>query len=79
MASAVIDGLDDGSFEAGKFLNVPRGCGEQTLIYTAPNVYIYKYLKEIGQDTPDIEKKAIANMEAGEILKDGNCRFFVVV
>ncbi|XP_072047457.1 complement C3-like [Amphiura filiformis] len=60
VASAVIEGLNSGAF-----LNMPRGCGEQTMIYTAPNVYIYKYLKVIGEDTPDIEKKAITNIEAG--------------
>ncbi|XP_072048199.1 complement C3-like [Amphiura filiformis] len=60
VASAVIEGLNSGAF-----LNMPRGCGEQTMIYTAPNVYIYKYLKVIGEDTPDIEKKAIQNIEAG--------------
>ncbi|XP_077864749.1 CD109 antigen-like [Saccoglossus kowalevskii] len=32
----------------------PRGCGEQTLIRTAPNLYTLMYLSAINRLTPDI-------------------------
>ena len=47
---------------------MPIGCGEQTMIRMAPNVYIFKYLKSTGQDTPEIEQKAIKHIEDGEII-----------
>ena len=61
LASAEIDGLNGAGF-----LGKPHGCGEQTMIYTAPNVYIYKYLTSIKQDTGAIEAKAIQHMREGK-------------
>ena len=60
IASATIEGLNPGAF-----LHMPIGCGEQTMIRMAPNVYIYKYLKSIDQVTVEIEEKATANIETG--------------
>ena len=28
-------------------LKIPKGCGEQTMIYTAPGVYAYRYNENI--------------------------------
>ena len=44
----VIGGLED-------LLRIPKGCGEQTMIYLAPNVYVYKYLKHTNQFTATLE------------------------
>ncbi|XP_072051761.1 complement C3-like [Amphiura filiformis] len=60
VASTVIAGLN-----TGDFLHLPGGCGEQNMIYTAPNVYIYKYLKSIGKVTNETETKATQNIEDG--------------
>ncbi|XP_022108952.1 complement C3-like [Acanthaster planci] len=40
----VLGGLDN-------LLRIPRGCGEQTMLNLAPNVYIYRYLKHTDQFT----------------------------
>ncbi|XP_038046262.1 complement C3-like [Patiria miniata] len=44
----VLGSLDD-------LLRIPRGCGEQTMLYLAPNVYIYRYLKYTDQFTASHE------------------------
>jgi A-macroglobulin TED domain len=33
----------------GNLLAMPCGCGEQNMIYFAPDVYILKYLQSVGQ------------------------------
>ncbi|XP_033643191.1 complement C3-like [Asterias rubens] len=47
----VISGLGD-------ILQIPRGCGEQTMITLAPNVYVYRYLKHTNQFTAELEVSA---------------------
>ena len=54
-----IEGLQD-------FLRLPTGCGEQTMIKMAPNVYITEYLKVAGKLTDDIMDKSKALMESGK-------------
>nr|XP_006813172.1 PREDICTED: C3 and PZP-like alpha-2-macroglobulin domain-containing protein 8-like [Saccoglossus kowalevskii] len=46
-------------------LRQPTGCGEQTLIYTAPSIYVLLYLTATDKVTPDIEKKAHDYIRAG--------------
>ena len=47
-------------------LSMPTGCGEQTMLGLAPDVYVTDYLKSVHQLTPDIESKALGFMENGE-------------
>ncbi|HLU48869.1 MAG TPA: alpha-2-macroglobulin family protein, partial [Planctomycetota bacterium] len=39
-------------------LSMPYGCGEQNMIFLAPDVEILKYLREIGELTPEIRATA---------------------
>ncbi|XP_019629167.1 PREDICTED: CD109 antigen-like isoform X3 [Branchiostoma belcheri] len=58
MMGSTISGLDS-------LLQMPYGCGEQTMITFAPNVYVMHYLNETNQVTPEIEDKALKFMGAG--------------
>ena len=53
-----VNGLD-------KLLRMPTGCGEQTMIGFAPDVFITNYLKATNQLSSDIEEKALNFMEKG--------------
>ncbi|MGA1840547.1 MAG: alpha-2-macroglobulin family protein [bacterium] len=46
-----IEGLDE-------LLKMPSGCGEQNMIFLAPDVYIVRYLKATDQLKPEIMAKA---------------------
>ena len=61
MTNAAIEGLN-----ISDFLQTPWGLGEQIMINMASNVYILKYLKAIGQDTPEVQQHAIRNIENGK-------------
>ena len=50
----------------GKPLRMPMGCGEQTMIFLAPNVYVMQYLLRTRQVTADIESKAYRMIQSGE-------------
>ncbi|XP_013420336.1 venom factor isoform X1 [Lingula anatina] len=50
--SSYINGIEE-------FMVMPKGCGEQTMIYMAPTLYATYYLKKTGQLTPEVEKKAL--------------------
>jgi len=54
-----IQGLDN-------LLQMPYGCGEQNMLFFAPDVYIVKYLSISGQLTEDIKDKALDFMLAGD-------------
>ena len=45
---------------------MPMGCGEQTMIFLAPNVYVMQYLLRTRQVTADIESKAYRMIQSGE-------------
>ena len=47
-------------------LRMPMGCGEQTMIFLAPNVYVMQYLSKTRQVTADIESKAYRMIQSGE-------------
>ena len=49
--SQVIEGLDS-------LLKMPFGCGEQNMIFMAPDVYVTKYMKSSGDINPEILAKA---------------------
>ena len=55
-----VNGLD-------KLLRMPTGCGEQTMIGFAPDVFISNYLTATNQLTGDIEEKAHNYMEKGKL------------
>lgn len=48
-----------------ELLRLPTGCGEQNLIYLAPNVYVTRYLRATRRLTSDIERKALAVIRQG--------------
>ena len=49
----------------GKLLKLPTGCGEQTMMGLAPNVYLMEYLNGTGKKDVDIERKAKDYMRKG--------------
>lgn len=42
----------------GDLLRMPYGCGEQNMIYFAPNVFIILYFKRTNTYTPELAAKA---------------------
>eukprot|EP00795_Rhopilema_esculentum_P010958 gene10958-19794_t len=63
MAPGVKDMVENG---LNNLIVMPRGCGEQTMIYMAPLVYVLKYLYTIKDGvTDEIERKAYNFMRAG--------------
>jgi hypothetical protein len=46
-------------------VRLPRGCGEQTMIYLGPTLYTARYLKKTGQMTNDMETKAYGYIRQG--------------
>ncbi|XP_033743827.1 CD109 antigen-like isoform X3 [Pecten maximus] len=53
-----VNGLD-------KLLRMPTGCGEQTMLGFAPDVFVTNYLTDTHQLTSSVEDKAISFMEKG--------------
>lgn len=53
-----IEGLEN-------LLKMPYGCGEQNMLLFAPDVFIARYLKETGQNKPEIMAKAEVLMITG--------------
>lgn len=47
-------------------LRMPMGCGEQTMMFLAPNVYVMQYLTKTKQVTADIESRAYGMIQSGE-------------
>ena len=58
-----VDGLQS-------LLAMPYGCGEQTMLNFAPNIYITEYLKVAGKLTTDIQQQSKRFMESGIICFD---------
>ncbi|KAK2565842.1 C3 and PZP-like alpha-2-macroglobulin domain-containing protein 8 [Acropora cervicornis] len=46
-------------------LRMPMGCGEQTMMFLAPNVYVLQYLSKTKQVTADIESRAYEMIQSG--------------
>lgn len=53
-----VNGLD-------KLLRMPTGCGEQTMLGMAPDIFVTNYLKATNQLTGAIEEKALEYMDKG--------------
>lgn len=60
-----VNGLDG-------LLRMPTGCGEQTMIGFAPDVFVTNYLTATSQLTGEIEEKAISYMESGKVQDISN-------
>jgi CD109 antigen len=56
-----IDGLQN-------LIELPHGCGEQTMVNFAPDVYLTIYLKYTTQLTKDVEKKALSFIRSGKFV-----------
>ncbi|XP_071847907.1 complement C3-like isoform X2 [Apostichopus japonicus] len=56
--TAVVTGL-------GHWIQQPTGCGEQTMIRLAPNVYVLKYLLATNSGNEQIEATALSNINSG--------------
>ncbi|KAL7739077.1 hypothetical protein ACLKA6_011410 [Drosophila palustris] len=48
-----------------RLLNLPSGCGEQTMSTLVPNYLVYDYLKSIKKLTPELETRIKGNLERG--------------
>ena len=48
-----------------RFITLPYGCGEQNLVTTAPNIYIYRYLVSSGLLTNELEINIKTNAQKG--------------
>ena len=46
-------------------LRMPYGCGEQNMLYFAPNVFLIDYLKRTDTYTPELAEKAENYMLVG--------------
>ncbi|KAM5165172.1 CD109 antigen-like [Mantella aurantiaca] len=53
-----IDGLES-------LIQMPCGCGEQNMIYLAPDIYVLQYLEATNQATDYIKARAIENIQQG--------------
>ncbi|XP_040205894.1 CD109 antigen-like [Rana temporaria] len=53
-----IDGLES-------LIQMPCGCGEQNMIYLAPDIYVLQYLEATNQATEYIRARTIQNMQQG--------------
>nr|ADW08937.1 complement component 3-2 [Apostichopus japonicus] len=56
--TAVVTGL-------GHWIRQPTGCGEQTMIRLAPNVYVLKYFLATNSGNEQIEATALSNINSG--------------
>ena len=66
MGAAVTD-IIEGGLE--KLLRIPTGCGEQTMIYMAPVVYVLRYLDSLkGGVTAEVERKAYTYARQGKVF-----------
>ena len=60
----VVTNLITGGFD--ELLRMPTGCGEQTMIYMAPNVYVLQYLTNTKQVTASVESRAYRYIQSGK-------------
>ncbi|KAL4230965.1 hypothetical protein ACF0H5_011338 [Mactra antiquata] len=65
MVTAIGDLLGPTVNNLDKLLRMPTGCGEQTMLGFAPDVFVTNYLTATNQLTGEIEEKAINFMEKG--------------
>ena len=60
-----------------RFFSQPSGCGEQTMIGLAPNVYVLEYLMNTNQLSGANEKSAYRFIQSGLLIKALNKRFIL--
>ncbi len=65
LATVIGDLLGKALENLERLIRLPRGCGEQTLISLAPNIYVYEYLSVSDQLTPALESKLIEFIKSG--------------
>ena len=53
-----LDGLD-------RLVRLPTGCGEQTMITFAPQIFVMNYLDSVGSNSPDLRKNLQSNIAVG--------------
>jgi CD109 antigen len=63
--SAVGDLMGPSVAGLDSLLRMPTGCGEQTMLGLAPDVYVTDYLTAVQQLEGDIASKALGYMESG--------------
>lgn len=61
----VVNTTIEGGLE--RFITQPTGCGEQTMIRLAPNVYVLKYLMNTNQLTGANEANAFRFIQSGKL------------
>ena len=63
----VVNTTIEGGLE--KFFRQPTGCGEQTMIKLAPNVYVLEYLMHTNQLSGANEESAYRFIQSGMLTK----------
>lgn len=56
-----------------KLIRLPHGCGEQNMVYFAPNIHVLKYLKLTGQLLEDVRDKALHMLTKGKDITHSAC------
>lgn len=51
-----------------RLIEIPHGCGEQNMVGFAPDVFIAKYLRNIGKYHSDVSLEIQRNLEIGKML-----------
>ena len=65
LVGPVVNTTIEGGLE--EFFRQPTGCGEQNMIYLAPNVYVLEYLMNTGQLTGANEENAYRFIQSGTL------------
>ena len=60
----VVNTTIEGGLE--RFFRLPTGCGEQTMVTLAPNVYVLEYLINTNQLSGDNEENAYRFIQSGD-------------
>jgi CD109 antigen len=64
-ATVIGDNLGKALTNLDRLINLPSGCGEQTLIFLVPNMAVRRYLSATNQLTPEIDAKIIQYTQSG--------------
>ena len=65
MAIIIGDLLGKSMANIGQLLKMPTGCGEQNMLYFAPDAFILKYLHATGQETSPFAATAVQYIKSG--------------
>lgn len=65
----------------GDLLRMPYGCGEQNMLYFAPNVFLIIYLQRTDTYTPEVAEKAenymLVGALAGWVMGESRCLLLI--